>query len=261
MSDHLLERLEIYYDAAPRRAARVEEVGPFTLFVREGRGWPWYGRPRLAEQRFTVDDVEALRARQRELGQVEALEWVHDTTPELLEPARAGGYEVLEAPLLVLGERMDAWAPDGIEIRALRDDELGAGRAVAMVAFGAPGTARGEQGPASAEAMREAAERSAVSDPLMIGFGAFEQGRLVAVGSHTAIGGVTEVTGVGTLPAARRRGIGAAVTAALVADAQAKGVETVFISAGSDVIARVYEKIGFERVGTACIGEVAGGAG
>src|SRR5215213_6878919 len=136
MAGDLLDRLETYYDAAPRRAARVEEVGPFTLFVREGPGWPWYGRPRLGEHAFTVDDVEALRARQRELGQEEALEWVHETTPELLEPARAGGYEVLEVPLLVLGQRMDPWAPQGVEIRALRDDERAAGHAVAMVAFG-----------------------------------------------------------------------------------------------------------------------------
>jgi predicted GNAT family acetyltransferase len=74
---------------------------------------------------------------------------------------------------------------------------------------------------------------------------------VVAVGSHQPVDDVTEVVGVGTLPAARRRGLGAAVTAALVADARLGGAEIVFLSAGSDDIARVYGRLGFERVGTA----------
>ena len=48
---------------------------------------------------------------------------------------------------------------------------------------------------------------------------------------------------------------GAAVTAALVADARAKGVRTVFLSAQDDTVARVYERVGFAQVGTACIAE------
>jgi predicted GNAT family acetyltransferase len=58
---------------------------------------------------------------------------------------------------------------------------------------------------------------------------------------------------VATLPAVRRQGLGGAVTAALVEDALARGAETVFISAGSEAIARVYARLGFKRVGTACI--------
>ena len=56
----MLADLEGYYDAVPRSAARVEEIGPFTLFVGPG-AWPYYARPRL--DRFTVADVEAVRAR------------------------------------------------------------------------------------------------------------------------------------------------------------------------------------------------------
>ena len=92
-----------YYDAAPRSAARVEEVGPFTLFVGTGP-WPYYARPaaRRASTSSRAADVEAVRARQRELGQPEAFEWVHETTPSLLAAAREAGLEVLEAPLMVL---------------------------------------------------------------------------------------------------------------------------------------------------------------
>ena len=64
---------------------------------------------------------------------------------------------------------------------------------------------------------------------------------------------MTEIVGVATLPVVRRQGLGGAVTGALVEDALAHGVETVFMSAGSEDIARVYGRLGFQRVGTACI--------
>jgi predicted GNAT family acetyltransferase len=72
-------------------------------------------------------------------------------------------------------------------------------------------------------------------------------------GSHNPRGDVTEIVGVGVLPAHRRRGIAGHLTWALAADAAASGVRTVFMSAGSDDVARIYEGVGFRRVGTACI--------
>ena len=42
-------------------------------------------------------------------------------------------------------------------------------------------------------------------------------------------------------PARRRRGLGAAVTALLVEDAGWRAAETVFLSAGDDAVARVYD--------------------
>ena len=74
-----------------------------------------------------------------------------------------------------------------------------------------------------------------------------------ATGMHQPVDGVTEVVGVATLPAVRRQGLGGAVTGALVEDALARGVSTVFLSAGSDEIARVYARLGFRRVATACV--------
>jgi len=59
------------------------------------------------------------------------------------------------------------------------------------------------------------------------------------------------VVGVATLPVARRRGLGAAVAAGLAAHALGQGMATVFLSAQDDTVARVYERVGFRRVGTA----------
>jgi predicted GNAT family acetyltransferase len=74
----------------------------------------------------------------------------------------------------------------------------------------------------------------------------------LAAGSCQTVDGVSEITGVGTLPAARRRGLGAAVTARLAAS---RGTHTVFLSASDEQVARVYAGIGFRRIGTAMIAE------
>ena len=44
---------------------------------------------------------------------------------------------------------------------------------------------------------------------------------------------------------------GAAIAQTLAADARAAGIETIFLSAADATVARVYERAGFVRVGTA----------
>ena len=79
----------------------------------------------------------------------------------------------------------------------------------------------------------------------------------VATGSHQPVDDVTEVMSVGTLPSARRRGAGAAVTGRLVEDARGRGAELVFLSAADDDVARLYGRLGFRPLGTACFGRAA----
>ena len=122
---------------------------------------------------------------------------------------------------------------------------------VAQLAFSTPGTAPGSVGVAERDAaLRDATptstrHRHAVAD--LPGEG------VLAVGTAQRAGDVVEIAGIGTLPAARRRGLGGAVTAELARDALSRGAELVFLSAGSLDVARVYERVGFRRVGTACI--------
>jgi GNAT superfamily N-acetyltransferase len=256
----VLPELERYYDAVPRSAARVEEVGPFTLFVGTG-AWPYYARPRLGlSHEFTADEVTAVLARKRELGQAESIEWVHETTPSLLDAARAAGLDVLEAPLMVLDR--SAWPapepPAGITLRVLDadDDALAPAVAAQHVAFGAAGTAPGPEGIRERDALVSEEHdfvRSRIRDGLSVMVVAEGEVGPVAAGMHQPVEDVTEVVGVATLPAVRRQGLGGAVTGALVDDALSRGVETVFLSAGSEAIARVYGRLGFKRVGTACI--------
>ncbi|MFF5172145.1 GNAT family N-acetyltransferase [Micromonospora sp. NPDC000089] len=270
----LFVRLERFYDAVPRDGARAEEHGGLVLFVREGAGWPYYARPRIGvADAPSLAEVGAVRERQRQLGLPEAFEWVHETTPGLLATARAAGLSVLEAPLMVLDP---AALPDpatltDVPVRVLDPAAEGfaagvaARRAVAAVGFSAAGTARGEAGAAERDAaateLDVAAldeERARIADGRRVSAlaGTAEDGAL-ASGMAMRVDDVAEIAGVATLPVARRRGLGAAVTATLARTLLDAGTDLVFLSAGSEEIARVYLKVGFRRIGTACIAEPA----
>lgn len=247
----MLTRLESYYDAVPRSAARAEEFGPLTLFVREGEGWPYYARPSLGYAgEVAAADVDRVRARQRELGVPEAFEWVAETTPGLRAAVEESGLVVSEHPLMVLdGEGVPAAAPEGVTVRMVGADDpvLPSAAAAPYAAFGVappPGAAAQVAARITAGLTRLAAALDA-------------DGTALCAGQHQPVGAVSEVVGVGTLPAARRRGLGLAVTAALVADARARGVETVFLTATDGDVARLYGRLGFRTAGTGLIAEPA----
>ncbi|PZG11689.1 GNAT family N-acetyltransferase [Micromonospora craterilacus] len=270
----LLDRLERFYDAVPRDAARAENHGACVLFVRESPGWPFYARPRPgADQPPSLADLTVVRARQRELGLPEALEWVHEVNPELLAVARSAGLAVLEAPLMVLDPAAvgDPTTFTDVPVRLLAASaptlaaDVATRRAVAAVGFAAPGTGRGEAGPAQRDAARTGLdvaaldeERTRIADGSRLSALAEtpDEGAL-ASGMAMRVDDVAEIAGVATLPSARRRGLAAAVTATLARALLADGVAVVFLSAGSEEIARVYLRAGFRRVGTACIAEPA----
>jgi GNAT superfamily N-acetyltransferase len=279
----LFDRLERFYDSVPRRGARVEPFGSLVLFVKE-HGWPLYARPLPGvEQPPTVTDVTAVRARQRELGLPEAFEWVHETTPALTDLASSAGLSILHAPLMVLdpaalpapSRSASAAGPAAVALPAdvgvrLLDPasatfgrDLAVSQAVAQVGFRAPGTATGVGGPSERDALvpelsdaEVADERTRITDGVR--FAAIAEsptGGILATGKVQRVADVAEIVGVATLPSARRQGLAAAVTAELARASLAAGAELVFLSAGSEEIARVYAQVGFYRVGTACIAE------
>jgi ribosomal protein S18 acetylase RimI-like enzyme len=278
-------RLERFYDAVPRPYAATEEFGGLVLFVREGEGWPYYARPRLGAETPSAADITAVRRRQRELGAPEAFEWVHEATPDLLAVARSAGLAVLLAPLLVLDPA--ALLPElpvpGATIRLLDPHadsfgaDLSAARAVAHLGFGAPANATPLED-AAADRLQQTgagpAERDAARVPLsdqdlkqmrdrstgpgyFTAVADFPTEGILATGAIQRAGDVAEVVGVATLPAARNRGYASQLTATLAHHALAAGATTVFLSAGDDDVARLYTRVGFRRVGTACIAEPA----
>jgi ribosomal protein S18 acetylase RimI-like enzyme len=266
-----IERIDAFCDAAPRQWANAEPMGTLVLFIPSGPGWPYYARPRRDRspgEPISVADVRAVRARQRELLIPESFEWIEQAAPDMAAAAAGAGLEVRRHPLMQLGTLVLPPAPPpriSVRVLAPNDPEVILAWAVPGVAFGHPGTAIGEAGVTERDkvaADHDASTITLLRDKLASGVSvlaaAFGPSGPLAAGSYQLSGGVAEITGLGVLPASRRRGLGAAVTATLAADAIARGAQVVFLSATDDTVARVYARLGFARIGTAMIADPPG---
>jgi predicted N-acetyltransferase YhbS len=261
----LLDCIERYFAAAPIADARIESVGALDVPIGDP-AWPYPARPRPgAAGPVTADDVRAAVALQETAGLPAALEWVPERSPGTAAAARAAGLTVEELPLLIAVDPVDLLLPAGVRLYVVGadDPELPRFQRVAATAFAHPG------GPAevsdvpldtSAEAVaRTAALRERIASGRTVMMVAVERGEPVAVGSHQPvdIGGteVSEVVGVATLPRLRGRGLGAGMTSALVAHAT-ETADMVFLAAGDDDVARVYERVGFARLATTAVADL-----
>jgi GNAT superfamily N-acetyltransferase len=268
MHPELLRRIDAYLDAVPRAACRTESIGPFTLFVNDAPGWRYYARPTPGAGPVTATDVAQVRRREREVGMPETIEWVRDLVPSAGPAARAAGLEVEVHPLMHLpeGAFSDA-APVEADVRLVTGrDDLARISAVQHVAFANPGTAAGEAGAETLDAVARETDPAVTAflaermeRGLTITAAAFVDGEPVAAGAHQPVDGTTEIVGVGCLPAFRRRGLAAAVTARLVADALERGVGNVCLSADDRDVERLYGRLGFVTVGSVGAAEPAAG--
>ena len=189
--------------------------------------------------------------------------------------ARSAGLDVLLAPLMLLEHAAlvpDLPLPDAT-VRILDPAsptfaaDLTASRAVAHLGFGNPpsaGTAGGMPGPAErdaapplSEAMVEAQRKRYASGRFTGAVAESPTEGILSSGMIQQVRDVAEIVGVATLPSARGRGYASQLTAALARHALQNGAELVFLSAGDDDVARLYSKVGFRRIGTACIAEPA----
>jgi ribosomal protein S18 acetylase RimI-like enzyme len=264
--EEIIKRIDAYCDTQPRERARAEEHGPLVLFVPVGPGFPYYARPRAGERRpITAADVRIVRARQRELKLPESFEWIERSAPEMAAAAAEAGLRVHRHPMLVLGTLAPAPPlPPTTSVRIMDadDPELLQAWAVPGVAFAHPGSEIGRAGAVERDKLaadHDPASIDAVKDRLRTGRSvlatvAGPNGPLAA-GSYQHAAGVAEITGIGVLPASRRRGLGAAVTHALAAHAVARDTPTVFLSAADSSAARIYQRLGFREVGIAMIAE------
>jgi len=260
----LLDSIERYFAAAPLPDARIATAGPLDVPLGDP-AWPYPARPRAGSGPVTPDDVRAAVALQQAAGVPAALEWVPERSPEIAAAARAVGLTVEELPLLVAADPVELMLPTGVRLYVVGadDPELPRYQQVATVAFAYPGgRAEVRETPldTSVEAERRTAvlrERIAAGRTVMMV--ALEQGEAVAVGSHQPVDvdgtQLSEIVAVATLPRLRGRGLGAGLASALVAHAR-ESADTVFLAAGDDDVARVYERVGFARLASTGVAEL-----
>jgi len=265
MTRPLLDHVDAYLDAAPRASCTVEEIGAFSVFIGATGGWRYYARPRhgVDVSAVTAADVTAVRARQNELEQPEAFEWVEEIAPQVATACRDAGLTVRAHPLLVHHDPLAVPVPNGVRIRRLDADDAAvpASIATAQVAFAAMdrgavgGTDQRNLATAAVDPATVDHQRARISAGRTIVVVAEDERGVLASGSHNPVGDATEIVGVATLPDERRRGLGAAVTDTLVADAVRRGIQVILLSAQDDDVARIYERAGFRRIATAMAAE------
>jgi predicted N-acetyltransferase YhbS len=259
----LLDCIEGYYAAAPLPDARIEQVGALDVPI-GAPSWPYPARPRPGAGPVTAAAVETALAMQEAAGLPAALEWMPERAREAYAAARAAGLTVEELPLLVAVDPVEVLLPWGVRLYLVgaEDPELPRYQRVAAIAFAHP-EGQLDVREAPSDDTVEAGERTAVlreriaagRTVMMV---AVENGEPVAVGSHQPVDvdgtEISEIVGVATLPRLRGRGLGAGVAAALVAHAR-ESADMVFLAAGDDEVARVYERIGFARLATTAVAD------
>ncbi|MGY1826066.1 GNAT family N-acetyltransferase [Blastococcus sp. SYSU DS0541] len=260
----LLECIERYFAAAPQPDARIQTAGALDVPIADP-AWPYPARPRHDGGQVTAEDVRAALELQRAVGLPTALEWIPECSPEVGAAVRAAGMAVEELPLLVADEPVDVVLPAGVRLFLVgaEDPELPHYQHVAALGFAHPGGAVDveERAPEeSPEAVRRTEVlRERIADGRTVMMVAIDHGQPVAVGSHQPLDvdgtEVSEIVGVATLPRLRGRGLGAGVASALTAHAR-ETADLVFLAAGDDDVARVYERIGFARIATTAVAEL-----
>jgi GNAT superfamily N-acetyltransferase len=259
-SRRLVEQLDAYFDAAPRADAVAVDAGAFTLFVGRNPS-SYYARPALGHvASITQVDVDRLAGACAEHRVDFAIEWVHEIHPELAEIATACQLEVSTHALMYAPSGDVAAAPAaGADVRIVGPDDpaIATGRAVADVSFICGGTETGPGGPAERDAMAEGLSADCIEHlrdrhrrGLTVTAVAESELGVLAVGSYQPVGDWAEILAVATLPEARRRGLAGAIVAGLAGHAAGHGVGRLLLSAQDEDVARVYQRVGFRRVGS-----------
>ncbi len=252
---------DAYFDAVPRPDTGPVEVGPFTLFVSR-TPWTYYARPALGHPgAISGADLDHLAEACRRYGVDLVVEWVEEIHPELAKAAAGAGLDVRTYALMAAAaEQVRAPAVAGVGLRVVEagDPALLDARAVANVAFdfggyerGGPGARQRDEAAATlgGALVQHLGNRARAGLTVTVVAESPTEGPL-ATGSYQPMGAVAEIVGVATLPAARRRGLAGAVTAALASHAHRRGVRTLLLSAQNDEVSRIYQRAGFRRIGT-----------
>ena len=191
-----------------------------------------------------------LRAEFRARGRLPRFEFIEGYAPALAAALRVAGFaEESRLHLMLCLPATYCPAPDvpGLTVARLTPDapdcdieDFLETRRAGFEPFGAPALA-----PDEAARFRAGLSGGGAT------FLARLHGHAAGVASHnTPLDGTTEIGGVATLAAFRRRGIAAAITGEAVRTAFADGAEAAILTAGDERAGRVYERVGFRPYAT-----------
>ena len=240
-----LHRIQAYLRVAAPRGRDYERIGPFLATFNRQSDNPYlnYAIPddRAAPRRAQVDALVAAYMRRNRRPR---LEYIPSIAPNVEAALLEAGFEVeARTPLMIYGGNTPAISePAGIEIAmATSEEDLGDAAAVQWEAYGESGAM-----PQSAtEGLHRTIEVGGIVILARAATTREPAGAGLCTGPHDR---TTELAAVGVREQFRRRGIAAAMTRLLTAEAQARGIDNVFLMAEGAPEERIYARVGFETI-------------
>lgn len=248
----LLERIQANMRAVAHRQYEAVAVPPFTLFFHETDPLPYFNYAIPDGPVAPSFDLSAplvrLEAEFRLRTRVPRFEFVEACAPTLGGVLEAHGFTLENRAQLMVcprGKERAVRAVNGLDVAILDAttalQEFATFLDVQRRAFSSP-------------SLRPASEKDVLSLRETLGAGLAFLGRIDGEPVATAMiqapqDGLTELVGVATLEAFRRRGIGGFLSFEAVRAAFARGASLAFLSAADARAGRVYEAAGFYRAG------------
>lgn len=239
-------RIQAYLRIAASQERERERIGSFLATFSRHSTNPYlnYAIPDDKAEPSAAE-VTGLITAYEQRGRIPRLEYITRLAPAV-EPALIDAGFTVEGRLPLMSctpglERPQAVAESIELIVPTTDADL-------LAALSAQHEAFGEAPPEPEAAQRLRA--SIAAGQLVVLARVAETGEPVGGGVCTAPAqGLTEVAGIGVRATFRRRGVAAALTARLLQEAFAVGVELAFLMAAGEDEARMYERAGFTRIG------------
>lgn len=188
-------------------------------------------------------DSEAVIRAFRSHGRTPRFEFIRDLWPGVVDRLIDAGFVVdAQMPVMVLG--VEDWKrvelPPGVDIRKCGVEDCQALAAVTAAAFA-------DRDEVSWEEPR-ADYQEAIGSGRWIACLGYADDKLGGGGVGVGDDRIREAAGIGVLPGMRRRGLGSAITAALVQTHFDRGGELVWLTPGDERARSVYAKLGFTRI-------------
>lgn len=230
------QRVQDYLRAVLERKRAAVLAGSFVFYVHLSDAHPYHNYA-IPLPGATRGDGRTLIAAARAHQRTPRLEYLEDCFPWVRDALARDGFVVQDRlALMTCAADGLVWPSGDADIRSVEpgSELVGPMLAAQNAAFGEP--------PPTPEAIATWRLRgvAALHADQVVGGAAFTE----------VIDGLSEIVGIAVVPSARRRGLGAALTAAATRAAFDAGAELALLTPASEGTARVYERVGFRRVAT-----------
>jgi len=244
-----LERIQAYLRRQARCGHTVQALAAFAVYTPAKDDAADAGRaiPRRLARPIRDADLDELHATFQRRGARPQVEFLAELWPDLALRLRSAGYQETRRQAVLLVHPHGVQSPPALPYMEVIT--LSHTSSPEMVRENLDTNAHGFNDPALATERQVEAFRAGLvtSRAFTLRLAA----RPVAAGMFETIsGGVTELLGIATLPAHRRHGHAAYLTAAMAESAFAFGATLVFLCAVSEGAGRVYQRVGFRPCAT-----------